>query len=347
MKTRKIVRNLLIVAMVLLLAVGGTISAFADNYKKAKLATPKPEWDSSHVGTITWKAVANAYSYVIRLSANGHVLHSGSVMEDGSASYSADLTYWLMYTGYNKYTVLIQATSRYEDVYISSDWGESSPFTGSISGYYPYYYGYNCNGSKYNPYYPYYQYYGSTTTTTTTPVVQYPYYYTDPTTGVQYPYYYTDPTTGVQYPYYYSQNTVTNQYPCYYYDPSYSTQYPGYFYYYTNGAEVPAYYYYPYCGNYLAYLYSHNTRITLDRTSVSGAINDSISLSAAVVSPYQPSLSWSSSNTDVATVDQAGNVKLIADGTAIITVTDPSAGSATCTVTVSKTAHIFKVHVLH
>ena len=51
-----------------------------------------------------------------------------------------------------------------------------------------------------------------------------------------------------------------------------------------------------------------------------------------------PTLTWSSDNEDVATVDQNGNVKAISRGKAVITVTanDGSGKTATCTVTVKK-----------
>ena len=80
------------------------------------------------------------------------------------------------------------------------------------------------------------------------------------------------------------------------------------------------------------------TGITLNKSSASLYTGDSETL-IATVSPsnaYDKTVSWSSSNTSVATVDQNGKVTAVKAGTATITVstTDGSNLSASCTVTV-------------
>ena len=80
------------------------------------------------------------------------------------------------------------------------------------------------------------------------------------------------------------------------------------------------------------------TSITLNKSSTSLYTGDSETL-VATVSPSNASnktVSWSSSKTSVATVDQNGKVTAVKAGTATITVrtTDGSNLSASCTVTV-------------
>ena len=79
------------------------------------------------------------------------------------------------------------------------------------------------------------------------------------------------------------------------------------------------------------------TSLSLDRTSLSLETEESVKLSATArkdgdVVSY--SVTWSSDNTAIATVDQDGNVKAISSGTAIITATCEGV-KATCTVTVT------------
>ena len=80
------------------------------------------------------------------------------------------------------------------------------------------------------------------------------------------------------------------------------------------------------------------TGVALDRTSASMAINDTITL-VATVSPENATnkaVSWSSSNTDVATVNENGVVTAKAAGESTITVTTADGEkTATCKVTVS------------
>ena len=80
------------------------------------------------------------------------------------------------------------------------------------------------------------------------------------------------------------------------------------------------------------------TRITLDSTKETIEVGDGVAL-AETVEPsnaYDDSVTWSSNNTKVATVDQDGEVTGEAPGTAVITVkaNDGSGKYATCTVTV-------------
>ena len=56
-------------------------------------------------------------------------------------------------------------------------------------------------------------------------------------------------------------------------------------------------------------------------------------------------LVWSSDNTNVAVVDQTGNVTGLREGTAVITVTAPSGAKGSCTFTVTRTASVPRVPV--
>ena len=91
------------------------------------------------------------------------------------------------------------------------------------------------------------------------------------------------------------------------------------------------------------------TGITLNKTSVAFNVGGSETLQATI----QPSnatnktVTWSSSNTSVATVDSAGKVTAVKAGTATITATSNNSKKASCTVTVvekqpsvSYTAHV-------
>ncbi|MCM1180997.1 MAG: Ig-like domain-containing protein [Clostridium sp.] len=82
------------------------------------------------------------------------------------------------------------------------------------------------------------------------------------------------------------------------------------------------------------------TKITLDSTSKTIKVGDKVTLKATVEpsDATDSSVTWSSSNTKAATVDQKGNVTAVAAGTAVITVTakDGSGKSAACTIKVEE-----------
>ena len=89
------------------------------------------------------------------------------------------------------------------------------------------------------------------------------------------------------------------------------------------------------------------SEIKLDKTTLSLFPGNTAQLTATI-SPdnaYDKSVTWSSSNTAVATVDNNGEVTAIADGTATITVQSVSISNvnATCTVTVSRETRTFTV----
>lgn len=79
------------------------------------------------------------------------------------------------------------------------------------------------------------------------------------------------------------------------------------------------------------------TSVSIDKTSLSLTEGESATLTATVKpdNATNKTVSWSSSNSSVATVDAAGKVSAVAEGTATITA---KAGdkTATCTVTVKK-----------
>lgn len=81
----------------------------------------------------------------------------------------------------------------------------------------------------------------------------------------------------------------------------------------------------------------HVTGVTLDETSTTVYVGKTKTL-VATVSPEDAtdkSVTWASSNTDVATVDQSGKITAIAEGEAVITVTTKDKGlKATCDVSV-------------
>ena len=81
------------------------------------------------------------------------------------------------------------------------------------------------------------------------------------------------------------------------------------------------------------------TGVTLDPTELSLFTGESETLTAKVLpeTATDKSVTWESSNPDVATVDQSGNVKAVAPGTATITATanDGSGQKASCTVKVT------------
>ncbi|AEG13898.1 Ig domain protein group 2 domain protein [Desulfofundulus kuznetsovii DSM 6115] len=80
------------------------------------------------------------------------------------------------------------------------------------------------------------------------------------------------------------------------------------------------------------------TGVTLDKTSLTMTVGESVQLTATV-SPGNATnkkVTWSSSNTAVATVDDTGRVTAVAAGTANITVkTEDGGKTATCVVTVN------------
>ena len=81
------------------------------------------------------------------------------------------------------------------------------------------------------------------------------------------------------------------------------------------------------------------TGITLDITDVSIKAGETVVLSATIIpdNATNKSVKWSSSNDDVATVDNNGKVTGIKEGSATITVTTVDGGkTATCTVKVAK-----------
>ena len=81
------------------------------------------------------------------------------------------------------------------------------------------------------------------------------------------------------------------------------------------------------------------TGVTLDQTTLTITVGDADVQLTATVAPdnaTDKSVSWSSDNTDVAAVDDQGNVHAVAVGTANITVTTTDEGkTATCAVTVT------------
>jgi uncharacterized protein YjdB len=81
--------------------------------------------------------------------------------------------------------------------------------------------------------------------------------------------------------------------------------------------------------------------VSLDQTSLTLTVGETASLAAAVAPPdaADKSVSWSSSEDTVATVDNTGTVSAVSPGTAAITVTTIDGGhTAECVVTVNVTA---------
>ena len=80
------------------------------------------------------------------------------------------------------------------------------------------------------------------------------------------------------------------------------------------------------------------TGVSLDKTELSLTVGDTETLTATVApdNATDKTVTWTSSNSTVATVDQNGVVTAVARGTAVITATaaDDSGASASCTVTV-------------
>lgn len=88
------------------------------------------------------------------------------------------------------------------------------------------------------------------------------------------------------------------------------------------------------------------TGVTLDQTELSLIVDSTAKLDATVEpnNATDKTVTWSSDNDDVATVDADGNVKAVAQGTATITVTTQD-GSHTATCTVTVTAKTYTVSV--
>ena len=88
------------------------------------------------------------------------------------------------------------------------------------------------------------------------------------------------------------------------------------------------------------------TGVTLDQTELSLIVDGTAKLDATVEpdTATDKTVTWSSDNDDVATVDADGNVKAVAPGTATITVTTQD-GSHTATCTVTVTAKTYTVSV--
>ena len=78
--------------------------------------------------------------------------------------------------------------------------------------------------------------------------------------------------------------------------------------------------------------------VTLDQTSLTLEAGSTATLTATVTpdTATDPSLTWTSSNEDVATVDENGLVTAVSEGSATITATAASGVSASCQVTVNR-----------
>lgn len=78
--------------------------------------------------------------------------------------------------------------------------------------------------------------------------------------------------------------------------------------------------------------------ITLDRDTAEVTVGESFTLTATVTpdNATDKTVTWTTSNPNVATVDKNGNVTAVGAGTAVITVTTKNGLTATCTVTVKE-----------
>jgi hypothetical protein len=97
---------------------------------------------------------------------------------------------------------------------------------------------------------------------------------------------------------------------------------------------------YVYQGYVHNYNYTHVSSITLDKTTSTLKASGTINLSANILpaNSYIKNITWSSSNTSVATVNSSGKVTAVAVGTAnIVAKTLDGNKAATCIVTVEKT----------
>ena len=84
--------------------------------------------------------------------------------------------------------------------------------------------------------------------------------------------------------------------------------------------------------------------IALDNSALKLGIGETAALKATTI-PADAELTWTSNNTDVATVDENGKVTAKALGTAVITVTTPEGNTAECTVTVKETIKLDKAEL--
>lgn len=87
--------------------------------------------------------------------------------------------------------------------------------------------------------------------------------------------------------------------------------------------------------------------ITLKRTSVTLPVGATMMMTASIT-PYNAankSITWTTSNANVATVSDTGEVTAIAPGTATITATTVNGLKASCTVTVEKTSKITYINI--
>jgi uncharacterized protein YjdB len=82
---------------------------------------------------------------------------------------------------------------------------------------------------------------------------------------------------------------------------------------------------------------SESAEVLLEKSAETVKVNETVKLTAWVVptSAYDKTLSWASSNTNVATVDRNGNVRGVYQGSATITATAANGKYARCTVTVT------------
>ncbi len=97
---------------------------------------------------------------------------------------------------------------------------------------------------------------------------------------------------------------------------------------------------YVYQGFVKVYDYTHVTGVTFDKTTATLKVGDTTNIVATIAptNAYIKNITWNSSNSSVATVDNAGKVNAIGLGTTTITATTLDGNKfATCTVTVEKT----------
>ena len=88
------------------------------------------------------------------------------------------------------------------------------------------------------------------------------------------------------------------------------------------------------------------TKVELGKTSLTLDVNESETLTATITpdNASNKNVTWESSNTNVATVDNTGKVTAVSEGTATITVTTADGGkTATCEVTVKPAEHTVTV----
>ncbi|AGF57396.1 putative repeat protein (TIGR01451 family) [Clostridium saccharoperbutylacetonicum] len=83
------------------------------------------------------------------------------------------------------------------------------------------------------------------------------------------------------------------------------------------------------------YLVSYGSSIAIDESSMDLTIGDSSQLTATIA-PSGATVTWTSSDSSIGTVDSTGKVTGVAEGTCTITATTPDGLTATCTVTVTK-----------